>query len=140
MLTNQTTVLRTLLECGIDDLYVLDDIRYDLGDIIDELLFMDIKPTLNAIIGEVFRKGAEQIEQCVNDRISELKEMSNGQNFNKEKEDELVKLKMLYPQEDIEWYCNCQDASIYFRNNEDIYRLYFTCEIESVEENMGFSF
>ena len=82
-MVNQNAVLKTVLECGMDDLRMLDDIGYDLGEIVEDMIARDIKPTLNAIMGEVFRKGVEELEQLINDRICELEaacnERSQGQ-------------------------------------------------------------
>lgn len=36
--------------------------------------------------------------------------------------------------------CNCLDTSIWFRDNEEIYRKYLEDEISDIEENMGFEF
>lgn len=44
------------------------------------------------------------------------------------------------PEEDVEWFCNCLDTSIWFKDNEEIYRKYLEDEISDIEENMGFEF
>ena len=41
---------------------------------------------------------------------------------------------------EVEWFCNCLDTSIWFRDNEEIYRKYLEDEISDIEENMGFEF
>ena len=96
-MSNQNVVLKAILECGTDYLRILDEIGYDLGDIVDDLLAEGIKPTLNAITSEVFCKGV------------------------------------------IEWFCNCLDTRVWFRQNGSIYRRYLSSALDSFEDNVGFS-
>ena len=130
-MSNQNIVLKTVLECGTADLSILDDIGYDLGEIIEEMLFEDIKPTLNNITSEVFEKGVSELEDLVKARIEDLE--------GNDKET-LAALQSLEPRADINWYCNCLDTHIFFTSHEEIYREYLPKEIAQVEENMGFSF
>lgn len=129
---NQNIVLRTVLDCGTDDLCALDDIGYDVGNIVENLLAEGIKPTLNAITAEVFRNGVEELTQLVSERCCEPNEVDD--------EETLEALRSLNPERDIEWYCNCLDTHVYFVRNEEIYRKYLSEEIKTVEDNMGFSF
>lgn len=129
---NQNIVLRTVLDCGTGDLCVLDDIGYDVGNIVEDLLAEGIKPTLNAITAEAFRKGAEELAQIVRERLCEPNEEDDAET--------LEALRLLNPERDIEWYCNCLDTHVYFVRNEEIYREYLSQEIKCVEDKMGFSF
>lgn len=131
-MSNQNVILKAILECGTDDLCVLDDIEYDLGDIVDGLLAEGIKPTLNAITGKVFRKGVEELTQLISDRLCEPGEDDS--------EEALSAIRSLSPEKDIGWFCNCLDTHIYFQENERIYREHLADEISQVEESMGFSF
>lgn len=129
---NQNSVLMAVLECGTDDLSILDDIGYDLGDIVEELIAGGIRPTLNAITGEVFRRGVEELTQRINDRLCEPEDGDN---------DEVkAELRILNPKKDINWFCNCLDTHVYFVKNEEIYREYLPEAIKDIEDNMGFSF
>lgn len=140
------SLLMSLLECGILDLSILDDVGYDLGDIADELIGEGIKPTLNAITGEIFRKGQEELREKLKDAIEDVKQgmeeaedEEDAEEYEKLKE-KLEALESLDPEEDIDWFCNCLDTSIWFRENEEIYREYLSNEISDVEDNMGFAF
>lgn len=139
-MVNQNAVLKAVLECGTDDLRMLDDIWYDLGEIVDSMIDRGIKPTLNAIMGEVFCKGMEELEQLINDRICELEAVENERDLDADEESEMEVLRSLTPRRDISWYCNCLDTSIRFCENEEIYREYLSEEISKVEDSMGFSF
>ena len=139
-MVNQNAVLKTVLECGMDGLRMLDDIGYDLGEIVEDMIARDIKPTLNAIMGEVFRKGVEELEQLINDRICELEAACNERDLDEDEETALEVLRDLTPRRDISWFCNCLDTRIRFDENEEIYREYLSEEISKVEDYMGFSF
>lgn len=136
---NQNAVLMAVLECGTSDLCMLDDIGYDLGEMVEEMIAGGIKPTLNTILGDVFRRGVEELEQLINDRICELEAVCNERDPDEDEESTLATLRSLTPWSDISWHCNCLDTGIYFCENEEIYREYLPEEISRVEDNMGFS-
>ena len=131
-MSNQNVIMKAILECGTDDFCVLDDIEYDLGDIVDDLMAEGVKPTLNAITGRVFRKGVEELTQLISDRLCEPGDDDS--------EEVLASIRSLNPERDIGWFCNCLDTHIYFLENEAIYREHLSEEIAQVESNMGFSF
>ena len=60
-------LLAHLLNCGTDDLSILDDIKYDIIDIVDDLSDDYFTPSLNNIIDEVFRKGIEELDDFIRD-------------------------------------------------------------------------
>lgn len=129
---NQNAVLKAVLGCGTGDLYMLDGIGYDLGEMVEEMIAEGINPTLNNILGDVFRRGVEELAQLISDRLCEPGEDDS--------EEVLEALRSLKPERDISWRCNCRDSGIRFCENEEIYRDYLPEEISQVEESMGFSF
>lgn len=48
-------LIRAILECGVDDLRMLDDAGADIFDIIGQMKFEGIELTLNNIMAEVFK-------------------------------------------------------------------------------------
>lgn len=140
-------LLMVLLECDSLDLSVLDDVGYDLGEIAEELIAEGLKPTLNMIIGEIFRKGQLELEDAVEDKIQEKKQeqddLPDDEDYEEEYDrlqEEIDELESLSPEEDMDWFCNCLDTSCRFSNNEEIYRKYLADEIKDIEDNMGFAF
>lgn len=136
-----------LLECGSLDLQILEGVGYDLGDIVEELSADGIKPTLNAITDEIFRRGQCELVAAVEDAIQERKDQQAETDDTKEGEteydrlqDEIDELESLNPEEDMDWFCNCLDTSCWFSNNEEIYRKYIPEAISNIEDNMGFEF
>jgi len=64
MLTTQEYILTYLLNCGTEDLPMLEDINYDLDDILDELVETG-RLSLNNIFEGVFRKGISELTDIV---------------------------------------------------------------------------
>lgn len=70
-MTQWKCVLAAILNCGIADLELLEDINYDLDDVIDEL--MDNHDlTLNSIFRTVFMMGAQELSEKLNMYKDEL--------------------------------------------------------------------
>lgn len=143
-MTGLESLLCSVLNCGSLDLSILDDTEYDLGDIVTDLEDIGVKPTLNAITGEIFRKGQQDLKEKLEERISNMK--SERDEFDERTEEyqrvqrQIDDLEILDPDNDIDWFCNCLDTSIWFSDNEEIYRKYLTDEIKDVEYDMGFEF
>lgn len=140
-------ILMVLLECGSLDLHILEDVGYSLGDIVEELVADGIKPKLNAITDEIFRRGQCELIEAVEDAIEERKDQQTDTDNTEEGEAEydrlqaeIDELESLNPEEDMEWYCNCLDTSCWFSSNEEIYRKYIPEAISNIEDNMGFEF
>lgn len=136
-----------LLKCGSLDLHILDDVKYSLGDIVEDLITDGIRPTLNIITGEIFMRGQYELVEAVKDAIEERRDQQadtdNTEEGNAEYDrlqEEIDELENLNPEEDMEWFCNCLDTSCWFSNNEEIYRKYIPEGISNIEDNMGFEF
>ena len=75
-------LLAHLLNCGTGDLSILDDIKYDIIDIVDDLSDDYFTPSLNNIIHEVFRKGIGEVDDYIRDTkydiIAELRILEDG--------------------------------------------------------------
>lgn len=143
-MTGAESLLCSLLDCGTLDLTILDDVGYDLGEIAEELQDEGIKPTLNAITGEIFRKGQEELLEKLEEKIDELEserdEYDEDSDEYEELQEQIDELECCDPERDIDWFCNCLDTSIWFFQNEEIYRKYLEDEISEIEDNMGFEF
>ena len=134
------SLLCSLLDCGYMDLDILEDVGYDLGKIASDLVDEGIKPTLNAITDMIFRKGVEDLKEKIHDRLRELDDVPDEIASAEEVEEKRAKLESLDPDEDIEWFCNCLDTSIYFVKNNEIYQKYLEPELTDIESDMGFDF
>lgn len=130
-MTNQEAILCGLLDCGTADLPMLEDINYDIEDIVQELS-QDGCLSLNNIFESVFRRGISDLQGAISDKKQDFEGEGN-------KED-AEKLSCLDPERDVEYYCNCLDTHIYFKDNEETYREYLGEEISDIEDRMGFEF
>lgn len=143
-MTGTESLLCSVLDCGILDLSILDDVGYDLGEIYDELIAEGIRPTLNLITGEIFEKGKDALSDRLRDKLEEMAcerdEYDGGSEEYKMMQEQIDELDSCDPEEDVDWFCNCLDTHVYFLNNEDIYRKYLADEISEIESDMGFSF
>ena len=122
------------------DLDILEDVGYDLGEIASDLVDEGIKPTLNAITDMIFRKGIEDLKEKIHERLRELDDIPEEIASAEEVEEKRAALESLDPDEDIEWFCNCLDTSIYFVKNNEIYQKYLEPELTDIECDMGFDF
>lgn len=136
------SLLMALLECGSMDLQVIEDVGWDLGEIVEELQDEGIKPTLNAITYEIFRKGQRALQEFLEQAIEYHEEMQAEVEIDSEEyekyQEVIDELKSLDPEEDMDWFCNCLDTSCWLRNSET-YRKYMKDDIEQLESDMGFA-
>lgn len=162
MLTTQECVMTKILDCGTADLSLLDDINYDLDDIIDNLMENNCL-SLNGIFREVFVMGAEELQEQfelqkedikseILYRIEEEKtewvesgEMTQEELDETEEHKELVSdLALLEsgdlkPENDLDFYLNCQDTHV-FMKHIDFYRRYMENTVDDIEYKMGWNF
>lgn len=141
--SNMEDLLVVLLECGTLDLGILDDVDYDICEIVEEIQQQGLKPTLNMITSEIFRKGQEEltdaIKEAIEAREDEQYEIEDDDERYEKLQEEIDELESLNPEEDMQWFCNCLDTSCWL-NNEEAYQKYLAGEIKDIEDNMGFCF
>lgn len=156
-MAKQVEILATLLECGIGDLNLLEDIDYDLDDILKGLIENN-RLSLHNIFIEVFIKGAielqeqfnlqkEEIRQKINDALTEkrcgwiVKKTEKELEENEELINDLrlIENEELNPANDLDYYLNYLDTHVYMENIE-FYRRWMKNEVEDIENKMGFNF
>lgn len=134
MLTTQECVMTKILDCGTADLSLLDDINYDLDDIIDSLMETNCL-SLNGIFQEVFIKGAEELQEEFKNQKEDIKaeilykiEENETENLTETEEHKelisdlaLLESGDLQPENDLEFYLNYQDTHV-FMKHIDFYR------------------
>lgn len=164
---NSEWVLMKLLQCGVSDIQMLDDIKYDLYDIVGYLEDFGIL-SLNNILYEVYKKGLlelygefeEQsydisldIEEKIKDAQPTEDDDPNVWNVEIMKEDpdyielieDLAFIKkseendFAIPEEDFDIYTNCQDSHIYIKHY-GFFERYMYDEMCNIEDKMGISF
>lgn len=140
-------LIRAILDCGIDDLRMLDDAGADMFDIIGQMKFEGMELTLNNIMAEVFKEGIHRLNEAVKAYKADLeKELQTG-DISDESKDQLEKLNRyrINPEEDFGYYVNCLDTHLHFNpqsNKEEaqaVYEELFEKEIKDLEDYTGFN-
>ena len=145
MVSSREDFLMNLLNCGILDLKLIDDVGYDWCDILDGETLGEMlsdgsrqRETLNYIMRRVVEFGIDQLTTAVADRICELEAIPNERELDADEEEELEALRTLNPEEDIESYHNFIDTHVGFENNADVYRTYLQEALDAFAEGTGF--
>lgn len=67
-------LLCVLLDCCKGDLLVLENVGYDLGEIVEQLQSEGLQPSLNRITDEIFWKGQQELAEAVKEKLKEKKQ------------------------------------------------------------------
>lgn len=155
-MTKQEEILTNLLDCGTEDLKLLEDIEYDLYDILEYLKECG-SFNINSIFREVFKKGAidlnyafiehkEEIREQILEEIQTIKEEYPDYDLEKDEDYQelvndldLLDNKKLNPMEDLDYYLNWQDTHVYMEHIE-FYIKYMPDVVDTIETNMGWEF
>ena len=162
MLTTQQCILTHLFDCGTSDLCMLDDINYDLDEILDDLVENNCL-SFNDLYRVVFRKGiedlAERLQEQWNDLLEKIKaeirydietwvnsgdmtldELKETEEYQQNIEDlKLLVNNELNPEEQYDYYLNYQDTHIWLKHLS-FYRTWMESDIDDIEDKMGISF
>lgn len=133
-----------ILGCGFADLRIIDDCRYDLTQIYNDLKESHKDVSLNTVIEEIFRLGVLELEEMVSilkeDTEIRLKRVSKGSKLERLLNEQMEEINSLCPKEDVVWHTNFLDSDIGFLKNESVYRKYLPGEISEIEDDIGFEF
>lgn len=132
---NEKDRLCNLLDCGIDDLEMIKDCKYNLRELVNRYIaYEEAMPDINGLIEEIFFKGRDALDKVVWKELRRFR-LKNGINEN---EPPLKEIESLCAYADIRYDANCFVPYIRFIGNEKLWRRYFQKEIEKVENDMGF--
>lgn len=161
-MTQLEAVITKILNCGTCDLSLLEDIEYDLDDIVQECMD-DGCLSLKEIIRRVFYKAADDLQCAFDEREDSIREsileaiasdkeewVTSGEMTMEELEEcdeyqelisdlRLIDSGELHPSEDIDFYSNCLDTHVYMKHI-DFYRRWMEKEVDEIESNMGWMF
>lgn len=137
MLTQQECILTKLLDCGSADLSLLEDIQYDLDEILEDLVDNGCL-SFRDLLTQVFNRGLDDLKDVYDNFLSDLqREYSDCPD--EELRMQINELGTVDVENDFTWFLNYLDTHV-FLNNYDVYVKYFKDEIDSIENNMGFEF
>lgn len=121
------------LHCGIDDLNMLDGIKYCLEELVDEAELSYLRVDMNSVLRALIARGLRSLYYGIQERIFELE--SEGDDGNNET---IEALKKLNPIDDMESYLNCSDSYVWIEKNYDIYHKHLQYLLDIFEDNTGF--
>lgn len=152
----QEKILTTLLDCGVADLSVLNDVGYDVTSMVEELQ-SDGRLSLNNLMNEVFWRGVSDVndaflynrEDIITDIEAEINDVKDEEEAAEEYSDEYIQLlndlELAQNWQDLtdagNW--DCETNGLY--NEVSIKHLEFLKkwmpnEVSDAETNMGYYF
>lgn len=114
---------------------MLLDVTYDWDDIFEECS-LPVNPDFNDLMGAALEYGLVQLQDAINSRIDELKDVSTDEITEEEKE-ELSELEKLDTNQDFDIYLNCIDTHLTCMHHQSIYNEYLLDAIKEVEDGVG---
>ena len=126
-MTNAESWLCAILECGVDDLAILDT-KYNYGELVDECKGAYDTISLSHLVSTIVERGCRDLQYAIEWRLWE--QIDN---------DEYEMLDGLDPWMDIELQFNYLDTEVRFTRHEDIYKKYMFEACEKFMEDTGFS-
>ncbi len=147
MTYNQERYMVAMLECGTEDVSLLDDVNFDIWDIVQALLDEGIKPTLEAVLNEAFNMALDNVyedwETLVADTETELERIGDERKLAWEEcSDRLIDLKSLDPRHDIHFVFNYLASGIEYEDSdkEELYHQYLQESLDQASQDFGWSF
>lgn len=131
----KSNLFRVLLNCGESDVDMLLDVTYDWYDIFEEYS-LPVNPDFNYLMGAALEYGLVQLQDAINSRIDELKDVSTDEITEEEKE-ELSELEKLDTNQDFDIYLNYIDTHLTCMHHQSIYNEYLLDAIKEVEDGVG---
>ena len=135
-------LLTAILDCGYGDLYLLEDCRFDIGEIVEECQWTFGNLDINNLVRIMFEFGLRDIEYDIKNRIEELNDIEQTEGeLDESEQEERYALSILNPSEDIESFHNYVDTHIWIEAKEKVetYERYLKDSLDQFEEMTGFA-
>ena len=161
-MTAQEAVLIKILNCGTADLSLLDDIDYDLDDIIDDCIVND-DLSLHGIFRGVFYKAASALQAAFDEKKDEIRDdildaleqektdfVLSGEMTEEELEEDAEHKELIYhlqliesgalnPEDDMDYFLNYCDTHVSMKHIA-FYRRWMKTDVDNIESDMGWTF
>ena len=135
-------LIRAVLDCGVDDLSLLDDSAADMFKIVEQMRFEGLELTLNGIMEEIFKEGIFRMNEAVESikKRLELEEYEGTLTEAGYEQLEAIRLHNLKPQNDFTYYLNCLDTHLNCDSRKkEIYEEMFEQEMQNLMDYTGFN-
>lgn len=131
-------LLLAMLSCGTADLEMLEDVKFDWNEVLEQLDWPDGEEFgFNRLMRAVVDVGIIYIKDAANDRICELEALVSERDLDEDEEKELAALRSIDPDSDIRGYFNFMDISVWIESNADAYVEYLQEVLDSFTDNTG---
>lgn len=161
-MTTYEAILTKILDCGTADLSMLNDVDYDLDDIIQDCIDNDCL-SLHGIFQGIFYKAARDLQDAFDEQKDDIREtileelenekrdfVDSGEMTEEELAEceehkeliadlELIDNDELSPDNDVGFYLNYLDTHVYMKH-VDFYRRWMNGDIDRIEDYMGWTF
>lgn len=134
-------LIRAVLDCGIDDLSMLDDSEADLFKTVERMRFEGLEITLNGIMAEIFREGIFRMSEDVKEARERLESKEREGILTEAGYEQLEAIRQnnLSPQDDFTYYVNCQDTHLNCDSSKkEVYKEMFEQEMQALSDYTGF--
>ncbi len=134
-------LIRAILNCGVDDLSILDDSEADMFEIVEQMRSEGVELSLNGIMAEIFKEGIFRIDEAVKAEkkrleAEEYEGMLTEAGYEKL---EAIRLHNLSPQRDFTYYVNYLDTHLNCDSSKkEIYEEMFEQEMQDLMDYTGF--
>ena len=135
-------LIRAVLDCGVDDLSLLDYSAADMFKIVEQMRFEGLELTLNGIMEEIFKEGIFRMNEAVKSikKRLELEEYEGTLTEAGYEQLEAIRLHNLKPQNDFTYYLNCLDTHLNCDSRKkEIYEEMFEQEMQNLMDYTGFN-
>ena len=135
-------LIRAVLDCGVDDLSMLDDTEADLFKVVERMRFEGLEITLNGIMAEIFQEGIFRMDEAVKEiqKRLECEEEAGILTEAGYEQLEAIRQHNLSPQSDFTYYVNCLDTHLNCDSSKkEVYEDMFEQEIQDLMDYTGFN-
>lgn len=134
-------LIRAVLDCGVDDLNMLDDSEADLFKTVERMRFEGLEITLNGIMAEIFREGIFRMSEAVKEVRESLESEERDGTLTEAGYERLEAIRKhdLSPQRDFTYYVNCLDTHLNCDSSKkEVYEEIFEQEMQDLMDYTGF--
>ena len=134
-------LIRAILDCGADDLSLLDDSGADLFKVVERMRFEGLEITLNGIMEEIFREGIFRMDEAVKEARKRLESEEDAGTLTEAGYEKLEAIRQnnLSPQSDFTYYVNCLDTHLNCDSSKkEVYEEMFEQEMQDLMDYTGF--
>lgn len=134
-------LFKAILDCGADELSLLDDSGADLFKVVERMRVEGQKITLNGILEEIFREGIFRMNEAVKEARKRLESEEDAGTLTKAEYEQLEAIRQnnISPQSDFTYYVNCLDTHLNCDSSKkEVYEEMFEQEMQNLMDYTGF--